>query len=126
MYLICFICFSSYLEGKPIYCVRLSDLIVLLHLSRFVFYPGILPTVLSSNELPLYDLIRHSRSTQTQDLKTTTTIVGSGVNNVHLNNKSQIVLLTENSTEINDGLIFKEQYELQNETGTCVMYFNCN
>ncbi|XP_025404918.1 uncharacterized protein LOC112679358 isoform X2 [Sipha flava] len=90
MYLICFICFSSYVKG-------------------------ILPTVLSSNEFPAYGLIRHSRSTQTQDLKTTPSVAGS-VNNVQLNNKSQIVLLTENSTEINDNLVFKEHYEIQNET----------
>lgn len=102
-------------------CVR--PILEIVHLNRFVFHPGILPTVLSSNEFPVYGLIRHSRSTHTQDLKTTPSVAGT-VNNVQLNNKSHIVLLTENSTDINDNLVFKEQYEVQNETGMCILYLH--
>lgn len=39
-----------------------------------------------------------------------------GNNYARENNKSQIVLLTENATETNDNFIFKE-YDLKNETG---------
>lgn len=63
-----------------------------------------------------YSLIRHARSTQTQDLKTVPPTLRS-VNNVQVNNKSQIVLLTKISTELNDSVILKEQYEFHNETG---------
>lgn len=81
---------------------------------------GILPIVLSSNVFTPYSLIRLTRNTQTQDLKVLPSTLG-GLNHVQVNNKSQIVLLSENSTELNDNFILKEQYELQNETG----YFLC-
>ncbi|XP_060863806.1 uncharacterized protein LOC132940307 isoform X1 [Metopolophium dirhodum] len=90
MYLICFICLASYLKG-------------------------ILPVVLSSNVFTPYSLIRLARSTQIHSLKTVPSSLGLA-NNVQVNNKSQIVLLTENSTELNDNFALKEQYELQNET----------
>jgi len=57
-----------------------------------------------------------ARSTQIHSLKTVPSNLGLD-NNVQVNNKSQIVLLAENSTETNDNFTFKEQYELQNETG---------
>lgn len=71
----------------------------------------------SSNAFSPYSSIRLARSTQTYSLKTVTSSLGSVNNNVQLNNKSQIVLLTENSTDLNDNFALKEQYELQNETG---------
>lgn len=71
---------------------------------------------MSSNVFTPYSLIRLARSTQIHSLKTVPSSLGL-VNNVQVNNKSQIVLLTENSTEINDTFALKEQYELQNETG---------
>lgn len=83
-------------------------------------FPGILPIVLSSNVFTPYSVIRLARNTQTQDLKVLPSTLG-GLNHVQVNNKSQIVLLSENSTELNDNFILKEQYELQNETG----YFLC-
>lgn len=82
----------------------------------FHFFSGILPIVLSSNVFTSYSLIRIARNTQTQDLKDSPSTLG-GVNHVQVNNKSQIVLLTEGSTELNDNFILKEQYVLQNETG---------
>lgn len=75
--------------------------------------------MLSSNDFTPYSSIRIARSTQ--DLKTLPPILGA--NNVQLNNKSQIVLLTENSTEINESLVLKEQYELQNDTGFYIINF---
>lgn len=77
--------------------------------------------MLSSNGFTPYSLIRIARSTETQDLKTLPSILGA--NNVQLNNKSQIVLLTENSTEIIESLVLKEQYELQNDTGFFIFNF---
>lgn len=71
---------------------------------------------MSSNVFTSYSLIRLTRSTQIHSLKTIPSSLGL-VNNVQVNNKSQIVLLTENSTELNDSFALKEQYELQNETG---------
>lgn len=79
-------------------------------------FSGILPIVLSTNVFAPYSLIRHARSAQTQDLKTVPPTLRN-VNNVQVNNKSQIVLLTEISTELNDSVVLKEQYELHNETG---------
>lgn len=75
-----------------------------------------LPIVLSSDVFSSYNLIRHVRNTQTQDFKSAPSTLAS-VNHVQLNNKSQIVLLTENSTELDDNLISKEQYIFQKETG---------
>jgi len=71
---------------------------------------------LSSNVFSSYSLTRLARSTQINSLKTVPSSLGLA-NNVQVNNKSQIVLLTENSTELNDNFALKEQYELQNETG---------
>lgn len=82
------------------------------------FFPGILPIVLSSDELIPY--IRIARGTETDDLKSAPSSIG--INNVSVNNKSRIVIFPENSTEPYDNLVLKEQYELQNETG--VYLFN--
>lgn len=71
---------------------------------------------MSSNVFTPYSLSRLARSTQIHSLKTVPSSLGLA-NNVQVNNKSQIVLLTENSTELNDSFALKEQYELQNETG---------
>lgn len=79
-------------------------------------FSGFLPIVLSGNVFPPYSLIRLARNTQIQDLKAVSSTLGNA-NHVQLNNKSQIVLLTENSTELNDNFILKEHYEFQNETG---------
>lgn len=82
---------------------------------------GILPIVLSSHAFNPYNLIRLARSSQIHGLKTVPSSSGL-VNNVQVNNKSQIVLLTENSTELNDNFALKEQYELQNETGLYIIF----
>lgn len=79
-----------------------------------IFFSGILPSVLSNDEL--IPFIRIVRGTQTEDLKTVPSSFGN-VNNVSGSNKSQIVLLPANSTEPFDNVVLKEQYELQNETG---------
>ncbi|VVC27708.1 Hypothetical protein CINCED_3A005825 [Cinara cedri] len=90
MYLICFICLASYLKG-------------------------ILPIVLSSNVFTPYSLVRIARSAPTQDSKTLPPPLDA-INNTLVNNKSQFVPLTENSTEINENIVLKEHYELQNDT----------
>lgn len=82
----------------------------------FLLFSGILPLVLSSSLFTSYNIIRLTRSTEAQDLKIVPSSIGS-INHVRVNNKSQVVLLTENSTDLNDNFILKEQYELQNETG---------
>lgn len=74
---------------------------------------------MSSNVFTPYNLIRLARSTQIHSLKAVPSSLGLA-NNVQVNNKSQIVLLAENSTELNDNFALKEQYELQNETGFCI------
>lgn len=84
-----------------------------------IFFSGILPSVLSNDEL--IPFIRSTRGTQTEDLKTVPSSFGN-VNNVSGSNKSQIVLLPANSTELYDNLVLKEQYELQNETGFHIIY----
>lgn len=86
----------------------------------FNFFPGILPLVLSNDELIPY--IRIARGTQTEDSKDVPSSIGN-VNNVSGNNKSNIVLLPENSTETYDNLVLKEQYELQNETGFLIISY---
>lgn len=55
---------------------------------------------------------RQPHSTETNNSKSVVSTVGTPVNN-----KSQIVLLTESSPEFNESFVLKEQYELQNETG---------
>jgi len=77
----------------------------------------ILPVALSNNVVASNDLTRLARGTQLQDLKTALPSTLGSVNNLQVNNKSQqIVLLPENSTELNNSFVLKEQYELQNET----------
>lgn len=80
------------------------------------FASGILPIVLADDEYASFGTTRIARSTQTLDVKTVASTLGT-VNHVQTNNKSQIILLTENSTELNENNVLKEQYELQNETG---------
>lgn len=77
---------------------------------------GILPIVLSSDLYTTHSINRLTGSTRSDNLKTVASTVGS-VNHVHMSNKSHIVLLVENSTEHNENIALKEQYELQNETG---------
>lgn len=119
MYLICFICLASYLKGMLHFSVLLFINKKCLYTIVKHFFSGILPLVLSSDELIPY--IRIARGTQTEDLKSVSSSFGS-VNNVSGNNKSQIVLLPANSTESYDNLVLKEQYELQNETGFHIIY----
>jgi len=92
------------------------DIQLFLQISIHTSFSGILPIVLSSNAFAPYNLIRLPRSPQIHSLKTVPSNLGLA-NNVQVNNKSQIVLLAENSTESNDSFALKEQYELQNETG---------
>jgi len=91
------------------------------------FCLGVLPLVLYSNIFTSNGSIRFARSTQTQELKTAAPSTLGIVNNLQVNNKSQqIVLLPENSTELNSNFVLKEQYELQNETGfSRNIFLNC-
>lgn len=117
MYLICFICLASYMEGNY-YRVKCDCIVIYLLFNLFActFFPDMLPKVLSSDVFSSYNLIRHIRNTQTQDFKPVPSTLTS-VNNVQENNKSQIILLTANSTELDENLVSKEQYIFQKETG---------
>lgn len=119
MYLICFICLVSYFKGK--HYGKYYSIIILIN--NTFFSKGILPTVLSSNVFTSYNLIRHVRDTQQQDFKTVPSTLAS-VNLIQMNNKSQIIFY-ENSTELNENFISKEQYILQKETGILINFYQC-
>ncbi|XP_050424127.1 uncharacterized protein LOC126835517 [Adelges cooleyi] len=89
MHFICYICLASYLK-----CI--------------------IPFGISSSVISSYKLFRITRSTPFDGVKITQDDFES-INQVHLPNKSEIVLLEDNSS-INANFAIKEPYKLQNDT----------